>query len=268
MRIAGWILALIVGLLTGCDDGVLLAFEPHLSVAGGAATAGTPPNDSAGLGGVGGVGGAGRGGGGIGGGGVGSGGGGGAAGPGAAGTAAGEPSAGEGMGPPTSPLLIDDFEDGDMRAKPPLGWWYPVNDGTGTQGTGIEPVTSGGTSVYALRTHGSDFSDWGAALGLDLRGESTTSLSAVDYQQLCFVARVEAGSSTSIDVHLLKDPGVHYVREVSLSESWNRYCLRLTDFLTVDQSTSLVPDQLIALQFFFPPQARFELWLDDVVIEP
>ena len=221
-------------LLGACDDGVLRAFEPHAA-------------GLAGIGGLGGTASSAEGGGGRG------------------GMPALNSAGGAGRAPPTAPLLIDDFEDGDMRAKSPLGWWYPVNDSTGTQGTGIEPVV-GGASVYSLRTHGSGFTEWGAAVGVDLAGESTP-LNALGYARLCFVARVETGSSSSIQVHFLRDPGVHYQREVSLSEAWSRYCLPLTDFIGVDQDV-LMPDELIALQFFFSPKDSFELWLDDVGLEP
>jgi hypothetical protein len=166
---------------------------------------------------------------------------------------------------PTVPLVVDDFEDGDTIAKMPLGWWYPVNDGTGTQGFGIEPVSGGTASVYALRTHGSGFQEWGAAVGVDLTGESM-SLNVVSYKQLCFAARVEAGSSTLIQVHLLQG-GQHYSQELSLSESWTRYCRPLVDFRGLTDA-ALVPSELIALQFFFAPGSPFVFWLDDVEIAP
>jgi len=221
-------------LLCACDDGVLRAFEPHAAGLAGIGGLGGTASSAAGGGGRGGM-------------------------------PALNSAGGAGLAPPTSPLLIDDFEDGDMRAKSPFGWWYPVNDSTGTQGTGIEPVV-GGASVYSLRTHGSGFTEWGAAVGVDLVGESRP-LNALGYARLCFVARVEAGSSSSIQVHLLRDPGVHYQREVSLSEAWSRYCLPLTDFIGEDQDV-LMLDELIALQFFFAPKDSFELWLDDVELEP
>lgn len=167
--------------------------------------------------------------------------------------------------PPTVPLVVDDFEDGDTIANQPLGWWYPVNDGTGTQGFGIEPVNSGTASVYALRTHGSGFREWGAAVGVDLTGESA-SLSLVSYKQLCFMARVEAGSSTLIQVHFLQG-GQHYIQELSLSENWARYCRPLVDF-TGPAGEMLVPNELLALQFFFAPGSPFMFWLDDVQVTP
>ena len=166
---------------------------------------------------------------------------------------------------PTLPLVIDDFEDGDPIAQKPLGWWYPINDRSGTQGFGIEPANSGTAGVYVLRTHGSGFQVWGAAVGVDLAGEST-SLNAVGYRQLCFMARVETGSSTLIQSHLLQG-GQHYIQELSLSENWTRYCQPLVDFRANAQE-SLVPSELIALQFFFAPVSRFALWLDDVEFTP
>lgn len=215
-------------LLTACDDGSLRAFEPTPLVLGGGAG-----RSSAGE-----------------------------AGGGRGGTASGA-AAGTGAEEPPSPLLIDDFEDGDIRAKEPLGWWYPVNDETGTQGFGIEPVSRGGASVYALRTHGSGFTDWGSALGLDLVGEASP-LDLRSYDELCFWGRVETGSSTLIQVHLLR-AGQHYTRDVSLSDSWSRYCLPLTDFLSSTREV-LTPNELIALQFFFAPTDPFLFWVDDVEI--
>lgn len=217
-------------LLAACDDGVLRAFEPRTvapSTSGGSvADAGT-----------------------------GGGGSGGSPSNGAAG--AGAPSV-------TTPLLIDDFEDGDTRAKEPLGWWYPVNDGTATQGYGIEPVARGETSVYAIRTHGSGFQDWGAALGVNLLVGETTPLDARSDEELCFVARVEAGTATLVQVHFVTGGERHFVRDVSLSDVWTRYCVPLTSFTSGQDP--LVPTGINALQLFFAPRERFELWLDDVEI--
>jgi hypothetical protein len=167
---------------------------------------------------------------------------------------------------PNLPLLIDDFEDGDPIAKEPLGWWYPVNDGKSAQGFGIEPASLAPTSVYALRTHGSGFQDWGAAVGVDLIGD-VGPLDLRSGHELCFVARTEAASSTSVQVHLLSSAAQHYTRDISLSETWTRYCLGLTDFRSLNQEP-LVPTQLIALQYFFPPTEPFAFWLDDVEVMP
>lgn len=230
--------AVACSLLSACDDGTLRAFEP-ISVLGGAggtgpdARGGATPTDSK---------------------------------AGSDTTGAGSDTtgaAGSDTGVPSSALVIDDFEDGDIRAKA-LGWWYPVNDGTGTQGFGIEPVSTSTTSVYALQTHGSGFRSWGAAVGVDLTLEATP-LSALGYQQLCFSAKVEPGASTLIQVHFLKG-GLHYTQDVTVSETWTRYCRPLVDFMSVDGA--LVPSDLTALQFFFTPNAPFGFWLDDVELTP
>lgn len=179
---------------------------------------------------------------------------------------------------PSSSLLIDDFEDGDSLAKQPLGVWYPTNDGTAPQGQqqglGIEPAGSDATSVYALRTHGSGYHLWGAAVGVDLIQRSFTGsaagtampLNALGYANLCFRARVEAGATDSIQVHLLRGTdreSDHYTKQLSVSERWDRYCLPLVEFIGPND-VALTPDSLTALQFFFPPQLLFEFWLDDV----
>lgn len=250
-----------VALLPACDDGVLHAFEPQAVVVVGLGGAGSAGESGRGNGGKTSASDAETGG----------------ADGGTPDASSGETSGGHGGAPDggdssagaagaTSTRLVDDFEDGDMRAIGPLGWWYPVNDGTAAQGTGIEPIGGDGTNIYALRTYGSGFSDWGAGLGVNLAGESTP-LNALGYERLCFSARVETGSSSWIEVHLLQDPGVPYEHDVSLSKTWTRYCLPLHDFVAADRS-ELMPDKLIALQFFFLPISRFELYLDDVELEP
>jgi hypothetical protein len=133
------------------------------------------------------------------------------------------------------------------------------------QGFGIEPAGTGATSVYALRTHGSGFQQWGAAVGLDLK-DGLTPLNALDYETLCFSARIESGSSSSIQVHLLRGEQ-HYSVQLSLTESWTRYCFPLVDFLGPNAS-ALAPDELTALQFFLLPQSQFVLWLDDLDLVP
>jgi hypothetical protein len=183
------------------------------------------------------------------------------AGGGRGGTATIDPVAGSSGTAPSSPLIIDDFEDGDPRAKEPLGWWYPINDKTSMQSFGIEFFSRGMEAAYALRTHGSGFRDWGAAVGVNLIADSPLSLSS--YEELCFVARVEAATSTLMQVHFVRPEETHYIREVSLSESWTRYCLPLAEFLGPDRAP-LVPTELLALQFFFAPGAPFALWLDEV----
>ena len=252
MRRTCWFVALAGCLLGACDDGVLRAFEPRGPALGGSGGSGGSGRSGSGAGGRSGAGGAG-------------GGSSAEAGGGTGGTTSTLPMAGAGNAPLSSPLLIDDFEDGDPRAKEPLGWWYPVNDRTSTQGFGIEPASSSAASAYALRTHGSGFQLWGAAVGVNLLGEGTP-LNALGYEELCFMARVEADTGNLIEVHLLRDE-VHYSQMVSLSETWTRYCSRLVDFISVD-GAALVPSDLTALQFFIPPGPRFLLWLDDVSVVP
>jgi len=248
MRHALWSVALAGCLLAACDDALLAVFEPQppvngvagaTSVSGGAGGAMQPggeagtPSPSGGSG----------------------------------GDKPGDlPAGAGGLVEPNDAPLIDDFEDGNSRAKEPRGWWYPINDGTGTQGFGIEPVSAGDSSVYALRTHGSGFTDWGAALGVDLLAGSTP-VDASSFQKLCFLARVESDSSTAIQVHFLARGAQHYVQDVSLSETWTSYCLPLLDFIGPNNAP-LVPKDLIALQFFFAPKTRFVMWLDDVTFAP
>jgi hypothetical protein len=240
-------LALASVLFLACDGGVLRAFEPRTLGIGGSNEP-SSGGETAGRGGAGG----------------------GTAG-GTAGASAGaaglggtmnvDSMAGAGGGEPSSSLLIDDFKDGDTRAIEPLGWWYPINDKTAFQDFGIQAATIGATSRYALHTSGNGFQQWGAAIGLDLTAMGMP-LNATAYANLCFTARIESGATPSIQVHLLRG-GDHYAKSLSLSESWTRSCVAFADLMGAD-SAPLPTDQLNALQFFFPPQSRFDFWLVSV----
>jgi hypothetical protein len=110
---------------------------------------------------------------------------------------------------PATDMLISDFERGAAISACTgcSGYWYAVNDGTGTQVPAAAslsnfPLTldSGACgSLYALETSGTGFKEW-AALGVDLnqRGTSKSSYDVSGYSGVAFRARTASGTSSLV----------------------------------------------------------------------
>jgi hypothetical protein len=161
-------------------------------------------------------------------------------------------------------LLVDDFEDRDTRAAGALGWWYRTNDGTETQAWTIESVSDRPSGEVALSTRGEAFTGWGAILGVNLKGEAFVDVTG--FGALRFWARSGPDAVRAVRVRLLDAEGVSSEQVVTLSETWAEYRLLLAEF----GGTGAVVANLSALasvQFAFPPNERFEFWIDDVAFE-
>lgn len=161
-----------------------------------------------------------------------------------------------------SAVVIDDFEDQDTLAFEPAGWWYTVNDGTSSQSLGVEPDPV--RESYTLHTTGQGFSDWGAAIGVDL-GKLTmdTRLHALRF-------RARAASDRDVAVQILDKAGVRFTHTLTITSTWQEHAVRL-DQLYAAQGEGFVPLDVSALNelhwFFFGGDA-FDVWLDDVVFAP
>jgi len=99
--------------------------------------------------------------------------------------------------------LIDDFEDGDanlLALGDRVGSWFVSNDGSGFQsppaGTAFPThdglLTAGAANgLYSMRTFGSGFTGWGAALGVPLNAPDGLALAyrAIGYRGVRFTYR-------------------------------------------------------------------------------
>lgn len=162
-------------------------------------------------------------------------------------------------------LKIDDFEDGDTHAEPPLGWWYKVNDGTGTQSFDVEPSSAKQTGASALHSRGEGFTGWGAVVGVNFAGASV--IDASGFKTLSFLA-VAVGANKQLTVDLIASGDVrYYAPALTLSERSATYRVPLSEFRGKNQ-TPLDPTQLQGMQLEIPAGAAFDLWLDDVEFLP
>jgi hypothetical protein len=161
--------------------------------------------------------------------------------------------------------LIDDFEDGDSHAAGNFGWWYRTNDGTGSQGWGFEPVTGREGNTLAVRTHGGDFTDWGAILGVNMRGPSA--FDATAYRALWFWSRAEPQSTHTVLAQVSDGNGVHGSLAVTLSDTWAEYRVPFDELRSSD-GVLVNPESLITVQFLFPPRQSFDVWFDDLAFGP
>lgn len=174
---------------------------------------------------------------------------------------------GEGGSPPvlqeTIVHIVDDFEDGDTRAELPGGWWYTVNDGTGSQQMNVAEEADRSGSAYHLHTEGTDFTDWGAAIGVDVL---EFFVGGEPIHVLRFSAR--ASSPREVNLHLLDGSGEAFTRTFQITTEWADYSVRL------DQVFSVVGERVVPLDvatlhelqwFFFVPEP-FDFRLDDVLL--
>jgi hypothetical protein len=155
---------------------------------------------------------------------------------------------------------LDDFEDRDTRLNAPGGWWYTVNDGVGDQALRLLEDPEAPERGVCLRTHGSGFTGWGAAVGANVLG--FYELGAFD--TLRFLAR--AGGPLQVTL-ALPDGSEHDFHQVlELDAGWTEYSVRL-DQMSVTVDGEAVPLDLAGLhelQWFFFQSDAFEFWLDDV----
>lgn len=173
---------------------------------------------------------------------------------------------GSGGGTQTT-FLLDDFEDADQRGNAPAGWWYIVNDGTGTQNLSVRPLGETAApprvpSGLILESQLSGFTDWGAAIGIDIAeiGPKTTTLS------LTF--SIAASRDTEVTFHVLDGSDSHFTKTLFVSAAWRIITLELDDLFIVEGNSVRHLDVKSAteLQWFLLGDTPTTLWFDDVTL--
>lgn len=192
-----------------------------------------------------------------------------------------------------NPNLIDDFEDGDdliIEQQGRKGSWFVSNDGSGPQmpEDGADALPSAfmlarADSTRGMHTWGGPFRDWGAIIGTELAstdGEAAAyDLSA--YQGIRLWVRTNVmspGSAKSVRLNLptpATSPGGgcticddHFGFAIPLTTKWAQVEV---PFANLRQEGFGRPQRMRAdltgvtsLEFQFPENVSFDLWLDDI----
>jgi hypothetical protein len=181
--------------------------------------------------------------------------------------------------------LIDDFEDGNSQClvnDGRDGSWHVLRDNSPDGQLSLQepPVPESGgrePSARAMHVSGSNFTEWGAGVGLELRQQSLP-YDASAHAGLKFWARgtgpvrvifvqqdLASGTSCSSCGAPTPDCGQFYSTNVTLNGAWTEYTV---PWAAVTQDpvgvTPFAPDQLTLIKFESPAAESFEFWLDDV----
>ncbi len=191
--------------------------------------------------------------------------------------------------------MIDDMEDGDasiLVSGDRNGAWFSIHDGT--PGSLWPPSDSPfvmsplsqmrGASKVSVRSNGSGFSTWGAAVGLVFKiddAKQPVFYDASQYKGVTFWARIgDDNSTTSLraefpDKNTAALGGVcqgdrcngHFGRVISLSQAWKQFTLAFSElkqpeFGMPQPAVDLV--HLAGIQFEFGKDATFYVLIDDI----
>lgn len=184
--------------------------------------------------------------------------------------------------------MIDDFEDGDMDTlgiDGRSGGWYAYNSDD-TREHVFEVTAADGLpagSQRAMHTSGRDF-QW-AGIGFGLRwgtenddGEWVECVyDATAYQGVRFWARGDGSARLTVSVPgvIPEDDGGTCVSDcwnnhgvdLTLRDAWTEHFIPFTDMVQPDygeQLGPLDPAELRTMQFEFPGDTAFDLWIDEL----
>jgi hypothetical protein len=201
----------------------------------------------------------------------------------------------------TDPTVIDDLEDGDegiAENGARVGSWYSFNDGTagGTQSPAeaddFKPAgVEGACGMFAARTSGKGFKEWGAGIGLDLNApppatvggpEIKKAYDASAYTGIAFEAKgnvgisvgvaeiatlpmADGGSCTPSTVEGMECEDNHS-KTIALGSDWKTYKI---DFSTLKQEGfgKAVPfdaKTITGIQFSVAQNLEFDFSVDNV----
>jgi hypothetical protein len=158
--------------------------------------------------------------------------------------------------------LIDDFEDLNNHSAYDLGWWYIVNDHSGSQMFEFKAPADRPGDQGALHSTGSGFTGWGAEVGVSFdRPYDARRFSAVE-----FIAEAGAsGANPAMNVWIL-DPNHSFSYGAPLTSTWSTSRVPFADGVSPDDSSlRLDTSQIMGIQFAFDDNpSAFDVWLDDV----
>ncbi len=186
--------------------------------------------------------------------------------------------------------LIDDLDDGN-RVIPSrdgrVGYWYTLNDGTGTQspapGTPFIPATGGATdSPYCAATAGGGFTDWGAKLGVYLHNERDAQAGVYDasrYTGIRFQARGTGRVTVRVLTEAVRGESVggacveagggcfdYHGLAYSLTPDWREYSMAFADMAQEGWGRVIAfdPAGVVAIDFTAGANQEFDFAVDNL----
>ncbi|HEX2873747.1 MAG TPA: carbohydrate binding domain-containing protein [Polyangiaceae bacterium] len=192
--------------------------------------------------------------------------------------------------PDPNALLVDDFEDTNaqiLERQGRSGSWYVANDGRGLQtpraGVPVVPaplMPPRGTSTRGAHTFGGPFSTWGALIGTVLAAEGVA-YDLSGYQGLRVWVRSGAaapGAAKSVRLNLRTPAtvmgggcttcGDHFGADIPLTAQWAQVDVPFASLAQLGFGRPVLtkPDleQALGIEFLFPINVSFDLWLDDI----
>jgi hypothetical protein len=196
--------------------------------------------------------------------------------------------------PPDGPVavegsLIDDLEDGDRNiaaVEGRIGYWYTVNDGTGSQTPPPRTfaATSGGAgaSAYCVATQGSGFTAWGAKLGVFLHhvGDPHPGLyDASGYAGIRFHARGNSVVRAAVLTSAVRGDTLggtcdesaggcfdYHGLAFALTPDWREYTMSFDDMAQEGWGKVIAfdPAAAMAIDFSVAKQLAFDFAIDDL----
>ncbi|MFO7177633.1 MAG: hypothetical protein DIU78_002935 [Pseudomonadota bacterium] len=196
-----------------------------------------------------------------------------------------------------TPGLVDDMEDGDdvlCTHEGRSGTWFTANDGSvnGVQEPPllavVRPVEASdrAESTRAMRTTGSGFSNWGAALGFHLRSTNGEPYDASGYGALTFYAKGKVNGKLRVALRTrdLAPPDQggtcrensgtclrYHGADIALTTNWHQYRIPFETLAREGNGgPSFDPKSVVGVEFRVPVPAAiqpFEVWVDDVAFE-
>ncbi|WP_437721117.1 hypothetical protein [Sorangium sp. So ce861] len=191
---------------------------------------------------------------------------------------------------------MEDNDNAINAAGGRVGYWYTFNDETegATQnpppdptGTGETPFTMSaldparGQSMYAARSWGEGFMDWGIGFGFDLKSEDgeKTPYDASAYTGITFWAKLGPGSGTAASIKV-SDPGTDpaggtcttcdaWNWSFPVTEEWQQFTIAFADLKQGGWGDPAGTDQidatkLYSIQFQINDAASFDIYIDDL----
>lgn len=182
-----------------------------------------------------------------------------------------------------TPLLIDDFEDGNadiMAVDGRMGGWFLSTDGTATATStpakgAVLPV-DGGKTGKGLHLTGMGFSSWGVSLGAAVANNLTGCYDASKMTGITVDLKGTGNVFVTVLTAAVRDAAVgmqnHYKKQVTLTADWTTVTVMFSELTQPGGWGTMVPFEagkiygidISPVQATAPATTDYDYWIDNV----